>query len=133
MEYRGLYINHLDAFSVESAPQAVGSGTYPGSSMHLRRGGLYPGWDGLLNGPDFEQRLGFSEANTIGPAEDVWDPFVRPFAGQVTPYQPLGGIGAQVEIHPPTHVPGRGEYGLYCTNEREEEVPLSNGAMNREE
>jgi hypothetical protein len=30
-EYRGLYINHLDPFSVESARRAVGSRTHPGS------------------------------------------------------------------------------------------------------
>ena len=120
VEYRGLYIDHLGPFSVESAQQAVGSGTHPGSR-------------GLLNGPDSEVLRGFSEANTIAPSEDGWVPFVRSPAGQATSYQPSCGIDARVEIHPPTHVPGRGKYGLYCIGERGEEVAPSNGEMNRAE
>lgn len=124
LEYRRLY---LGAFLVESAPLAVGSGTHSGSGMH-------PRWGGLLNGPDSEQLRGFSESNTIGPSEDVSVPFVHPFAGQATSYQPSSGIGAWGEIHPPTHVPGRGKYGLYRIGERGEEVALSNGeSMNRAE
>ena len=129
LEYRRLY---LGAFSVESAPLAVSSGTHSGSGMHPRLGGLYPGWGSLLNVPDSEQLRGYSEANTIGPSEDVSVPFVHPFAGQATSYQPSSGIGAWGEIHPPTHVLGRGKYGLYRIGERGEEVALSNGeSMNR--
>ena len=121
MEYRGLYIDHLDPFSVEFAQQDVSSGIVSGT--HLGSGGH-------LNSPDSEQLPEFSESDTIESSKYMWVPFVRPPAGQATPCQPSGGIGARVEIHPPSHVPGRGEYGLYSTSERGEEVALSNGGMN---
>ena len=121
VEYGGSYIDLLGPCSVESAQQAVISGI---------------GSDGsgiLINGPGSEQLRVFSEANTIGPSEEVWVPFVCPPAGQATLYQPSGGTGARVEIHPPTHVLGRGKCGLYCIGEGEAEVALSSGEMNREE
>ena len=121
MTYRGFSIDRLGPFSVESA-QAVPSGIAPG---------MHPGSGDLLNGPDSEQLRGFSEANTIGFSEDVWVPFVRPGAGQTTSRQPLGSTGARVEVHPPTHAPGRGQHGMCCIGERGEEVELSNGGMNR--
>ena len=121
MAYRGFSIDPLAPFSVESAVSSgVGSGTHPGSG----------GW---LNGPDSDQLRDFSEANTIGPSEDIWVAFVRPLAGQATTCQPSGGIGVRVEIHPPTRVPGRGQYGLYCIGEKGEAVALSNGEINRAE
>ena len=113
VEYRGLYIDPLGPFVVESAKKAVSSGTHPS----------------LVNGPDSEQPHGLGEANAIGPFEDIWVPFVRPPAGQATSCQQSGGIGARVEIHPPTHVPERGKCGLYCIGEEGE--PLSAGEMNR--
>ena len=124
MEYHELYIDHLGPFSIESARQPVRPGL--GSSTHPPSGGL-------VNGPDSEQLRCSSEENTIGPSEDAWVPFVCPLAGQTTSYQASGGIGAWVETHPPTHVPGRGEYGMYGIGERGEEVALSNGEMNRAE
>jgi hypothetical protein len=119
-EDRGLYINYLDPFSVESALRAVGSGAHPGSGS-------------LSNGPVSERPCAFSEANPIGPPEGAWAPVARSPAGQVMSYHSLGGIGAQVETHPPTHAPGRGKHGVHCNGEREEEVALSNGEMNRAE
>ena len=120
MGHRGLYFDPLGPFSVESAQRAVSSGTHLGSGS-------------LLNGTDSEQPRGFGEANTIGPYEDIWVPFVRQPAGQTTSCQPSGGIGARVGIHPSTHVPGCGECGFYCISEGKEEVALSSGEMNREE
>ena len=120
MEYRGLYFNPLGPFSVESTQQPVSSGVHLGSGS-------------LLNGPDSEQPHGFSEANTIGPYEGIWVPFMRQPAGQTTSCQPSGGIGTRVGIHPPTHVPGRGKCGLYCIGSGEEGVALSTGEMNKEE
>ena len=117
MEHRGLSIDHLSPFSVESAQQAVASGTHPGSG-------------GLLHGPDSEQLQGFGEVNTIAPYEERRVPFVRLPAGQATSSHPSGGIGAWVEIYPPTHVPGGGKYGLYSIGERGQEVTLSNGQIN---
>ena len=98
---------------VESAKKAVSSGTYPRSAS-------------LINGPDSEQPHDLSEVNSIGLSGDIWVPFVRPPAGQATPY----GIGARMKIHPPAHVPRRGKCGLYCIGE---EVALSSGEMNKEE
>ena len=121
MEYGGSYIDHLGPFSLESAQQAVSSG------------GTHLGSAGLLNGPHSKQLRGSSESNAIRLSEDVWVPFVRLPAGQATSYQPSGGIGARMEIHPPTHVSGRGKCGLYCIGEGEEEVALSSGEMKREE
>ena len=120
MEYRGLYFDRLGPLSVESAQRAVSSGAHPGSGS-------------LSNGPGSEQPRGFSEANTKGPSEDISVPFVCPSAGQATACQPSGSIGARVEIHPSTRVPGRGKYGLHCTDERGEEVVLSSGEINRAE
>ena len=124
MEYHGLYIDHLDPFSIEyprkTACPDLGSGTHPLSVD-------------LVNGPDSEQLRDFSEANTIGPYEDVWVPFSCPLAGQATSYQALGGIGAWMEIHPPTQVPGHDEYRMYSIRKKGEEVALSNGEMNRAE
>ena len=119
MEYRGLHVNHLGPFSVESAQHAVGSD----SSTH-------PGSGRLSNGLVSEQRRDFSEADPRGPSEDVWVPIVRPPTGQATSCHSSGGIGAQVEV-PPAHVPGRGQYGMYCIGERGEEPALGNGEMNR--
>jgi hypothetical protein len=116
--YRGLYVNHLDPFSVESVWRAVGSGTRPRSG-------------GLSNGLDSEPPCDFSEENPRGPSEDVLVPVVRPPAGQVMSCHSSGGIGARAEIHPRTHVPGRGKYGTYYISERGEEA--SNGEMNRAE
>ena len=121
MEYHGLHIDHLGPFSIDSARPPVCPGL--GSSTHPPSGGL-------VNGPDSKQLRGFSEANTIGPYEDVRVPFVYPLAGQATSYQSSGGIGAWVEIHPPTHVPGGGKCGVYGIGERGEGVALSNGEMN---
>jgi len=121
VEYRGSYINHLDPFSVESAWHAVGSGTHPGSG-------------GLSNGPIVsEQPCAFNEANLRGRSGDLWAPVVRPPVGQVASDLSSGGIGAQVGIHPPAHVPGRGIYGMYCIGKSGEEVTFSNGEMNWEE
>ena len=120
MEYRGLYIDRLGPLSVESAQRAVCSGMHPGSGR-------------LLNGLDSEQPRGSSEANTIGLPHDIWVPFVRAHAGQATSCQRSGGIGARVEIHPSTRVPGRGKCGLYCIGERGKEVALGSGEINRGE
>ena len=120
MEYPRSYIDRLGPSLAESAPQAVGSGTHPGST-------------GLFHGPGSEPPRGFGEADTIGPFEDTWVPFARPPlpVGQATSYQPSGDIGARVEIHPPGHVPERGKYVTHRVSERGEEVALSDGYMNR--
>jgi hypothetical protein len=115
-----MYVNHLDPSLVESSRRAVGSGTHPGSG-------------GLSNGPGFERSCAFSEATFREPSEDVLVPVVRHPRGQVTSCHSSGGIGAQVETHPPAHVPGCGKYGMHCNGEREEGVALSNGEMNRAE
>ena len=104
-------LDSLNDFLVESAQEAVNADSRPGSS-------------GLSNGPDSEQPRGLSDADTIGASEDIRAPFVRPTAGQATPY---------VETHSPAHVPGRGENGSYCVGAGEEEVALSSGEMNRAE
>ena len=122
IEYDGLYIDHLGPFSIEPARQAV--------CPDLGSDGHRPS-RGLLNGPDSEQLRGFSEANTIGPSEDVWVPFVWPLAGQATSYQASGGFRAWMETRPPAHVPGSGKCGMCGTGERGEEVALCNGEMNR--
>jgi hypothetical protein len=115
-EYRGLYVNHVNPFSIEPAPDAVGSGTHHGSG-------------GQSNGPVFKRPCDFSEANPRGPSKDVLVPVVRPPARQVMSYH---GIGGRVGIHPLTHVPERGRDGMYCIGERGE-VALGNGEMNRAE
>ncbi len=122
MEYRWSCIDRLGPFLVDTAPYAVGSGTHPGTG-------------GLLNGPGSEQPRGISEANTIGHYDDTWVLFARPPppVGQTTSYQPSGGIGARVEIHPPGHIPERGKHVMRRIGERGEEVALSDGEMNRAE
>ena len=120
MEYRGLYVNHLDPFSGQSARHTVGSGTHPESG-------------GPSNGAASEKPCAFSEANPRGPPEDVLVPLVRLPTGQVTSCHSSGGIGARVEVNPPAYVPGRGQYRIYCISERGEERALGNGEMNRAE
>ena len=122
MGYRGLYVNDFSPLSVESAQHAVCSD----SSTH-------PGSGGLSNGRVPKQPCAFGEAYPRGPSEDVWVPIEGPPAGQAMPCHSSGGIGARVEIHPPAHVPGRGEHGMYCIGERGEEPALGNGEMNRAE
>jgi len=117
---RGLYINHLDPFSVESSRRAVGSST------HLDSGGL-------SNGYISEQPYAFNEANPRGRSEDVWGPVVRPPPGQEMSGYSSGGIGAQVGTHPPAHLPGHGIYAAHGICKSGEEVTFSNGNRNREE
>ena len=119
-EYRGLYVNHLDPFLIEYARHAVGSGTHPGSG-------------GLSHGAVSERPCAFSEANPRGHFEDVLVPIVCPPPGQAMPCESSGDIGARVAAHPPAHVPGRGQYGMYCIGEKGEEPALGNGEMNRAE
>ena len=118
--YRGLYVNDLGPLSVESVQHAVGSD----SKTH-------PGSGGLSNDRGPEQPCAFSEANPRGPSKDVWVPIVRPPAGQAMTCHSSGGIGTPVEINPTAHVPGRGQYGMYCTGERGEERALGDEEMNR--
>ena len=120
MEYPWSYIDRPGPSLAESAPQAVGSGTNPGST-------------GLLHGPGSELPRSFGEADTIEPFEDTSVPFARsPLpVGQATSYQPSGDSGARVEIHSPGHVPERGKYVTHRVGERGEEVALSDGYMNR--
>ena len=123
MEYRRLYIDQLGPFEIESGQQAV------------REDGTHPVSGGLVNGPGSDQSCGFGEVHTISPSEGAWVPFVRPLAGQATSRQASSGIEPWVEawVESPSHVPGRGEYGMYGIGERGEEIALSNGEMNRAE
>jgi len=118
-ESRGLYINHLDPFWVESSRRAVGSSTHSGSGR-------------LSNGPVSEWPCAFNEANPIGRPENVWVPVVRPHVGQVASGHSSGGIDAQLG-DTPTHLPGRGIYGMCCIGKTGEEVTFSNGDRNREQ
>ena len=126
MEYRGSYIDHLDPFEIESGQQTVRPGLEDGT---------HPVSGGLVNGPDSDQSCGFGEVHTISPSEGAWVLSVRPFAGQATSCQASSGIEPCVEawVESPSHVPGRGKYGMYGIGERGEEIALSNGEMNRAE
>jgi len=112
-EYRGLYANHLDTFSVESPRRAVGSGTRSGSGC-------------LSNAPVLGGLCAFNKANPRGPSEDVWCPVLRPPAGQIMSGHSSDSIGAQVG----THVPGRGIYGMHCTGNSGGGVTFSTGDRN---
>jgi len=113
-EYKGLYIDHLGPFSVESSRCPVGSSTHSGLGH-------------LSNAPVLRGSCTFNEANPRGPSEDVWGPVVRPPAGQVASDHSSGSTGAQVG----NHVPGCGIYRMHCIGKSGEEVTFSNGDKNR--
>jgi len=107
MEYRGPNVYYLDPFSVKPVPYY----------------GMHHGSGGLSNSHVSEQPWASYEANPRGPSEDV----VCPPAGQVMSGHSSGGISTQVGIHPPTHVPERGIFGMHGIGRSGEENPFSSG------